>query len=150
MKKLLNLVWIMKDDQVLLGMKKRGFGVGWWNGFGGKVNEGEGMEDSAIREVQEEVGITVNKLIPRGILNFTFDDDDKTLEVHLFEVRDFSGEPVETEEMLPKWFKFSELPYEKMWADDKYWVPLFLAGKNINANFHFDKNKQVKTYSIQD
>lgn len=38
-----------KDDQVLLGYKKRGFGVGTWNGFGGKVEEGESIRNGALR-----------------------------------------------------------------------------------------------------
>ncbi len=49
-KKVLTLVYILKDDQILLGMKKRGFGVGKWNGFGGKVKLGEeSILDGAIR-----------------------------------------------------------------------------------------------------
>ena len=42
---------------VLLGMKKRGFGVGKWNGFGGKVENGETVFDGAMRELQEECSI---------------------------------------------------------------------------------------------
>ncbi|KAJ1429629.1 hypothetical protein B484DRAFT_396306, partial [Ochromonadaceae sp. CCMP2298] len=30
--------------EVLLGMKKRGFGAGKWNGFGGKMDPGESMD----------------------------------------------------------------------------------------------------------
>ena len=36
-RKLLTLVFLREGRRVLLGMKKRGFGVGKWNGFGGKV-----------------------------------------------------------------------------------------------------------------
>ena len=36
--KLLTLVFLREGSKVLLGMKKRGFGVGKWNGFGGKVS----------------------------------------------------------------------------------------------------------------
>lgn len=39
------------DEQVLLGLKKRGFGAGKWNGFGGKVEEGESIKNCAIRSV---------------------------------------------------------------------------------------------------
>ena len=46
---LLTLVLIMKGKQVLLGMKKRGFGKGKWNGFGGKVQDGEEILDAARR-----------------------------------------------------------------------------------------------------
>lgn len=47
--KLLTLVMVVQPGRVLLGMKKRGFGVGRWNGFGGKVQAGETIEDAARR-----------------------------------------------------------------------------------------------------
>ena len=40
-KKVLTLVYIRDDENILLGLKKRGFGTGKWNGFGGKVQAGE-------------------------------------------------------------------------------------------------------------
>ena len=42
--------------RVLLGMKKRGFGVGKWNGFGGKLHANETMVECAARELHEESG----------------------------------------------------------------------------------------------
>ena len=42
-KKVLTLVYIRDDEKVLLGMKKRGFGQGKWNGFGGKVQKKESI-----------------------------------------------------------------------------------------------------------
>ena len=46
------LCFTFKDSswkQVLLGMKKRGFGAGRYNGFGGKVEPGETVKEAAIR-----------------------------------------------------------------------------------------------------
>ncbi len=48
-RKIYTLVSVIKDDKILLGLKKRGFGVGWWNGFGGKINNGETIEEAAKR-----------------------------------------------------------------------------------------------------
>lgn len=36
-------------NQILLGMKKRGLGSGKWNGFGGKVEPNETIEEAAKR-----------------------------------------------------------------------------------------------------
>ena len=47
--KLYTLIVVKKDDQVLLGFKKRGFGINKWNGFGGKVESGESITTCAIR-----------------------------------------------------------------------------------------------------
>jgi len=44
-KKVLTLVFLRRPGQILLGMKKRGFGQGRWNGFGGK-GERNGREKS--------------------------------------------------------------------------------------------------------
>ena len=41
-------------------MKKRGFGAGRWNGFGGKVAPAETIEDAARRELLEEAGVLGN------------------------------------------------------------------------------------------
>ena len=60
--KLLTLVLLreMGRGEILLGMKKRGFGQGKWNGFGGKVKEGESIRECARRETLEECGLKVS------------------------------------------------------------------------------------------
>lgn len=30
--------------------------------------------------------------------------------------------------MKPQWFAINDIPYDNMWADDVYWMPLLLAG----------------------
>ena len=45
------------QGRVLLGRKKRGMGLGKWNGFGGKIEAGETMRQCAVRELREECGL---------------------------------------------------------------------------------------------
>lgn len=118
-------------------MKKRGFGAGRWNGFGGKVSQGETIEDAAKREIREEAGVEVSTLDKVGIIEFEFDGNPEILEVHVFRTEDFSGEPTETEEMRPQWFHVSGIPFEQMWPDDIHWVPLLLDGKKFKGKFLF-------------
>lgn len=153
MKKLMTLVIVYNDEKILLAMKKRGFGTGRWNGYGGKVLKGETIEQSAMREFEEESGVVPKNLTNRGLLTFTFGDNDDELETHLFSVDDSDIEVIETEEMKPQWFLHSEIPFEEMWSDDPHWLPLVLSGKNVKARFHFDNadsqnilNKSVEEY----
>ena len=53
---------LRKNDEVLLAMKKRGFGEGKYNGIGGKVEDGETVKDAAVRELYEEVGVHTNEM----------------------------------------------------------------------------------------
>ena len=138
-KKVLTLVFLRKEGKVLLGLKKRGFGTGKWNGFGGKVEAGETIEEAAVREVREECGHEVDKedLDKVAVIDFEFEGDPVILEVHVFKTRKFSGEMRESEEMRPQWYPEDGVPYGDMWADDEHWYPLLLKDKRFKAFFLF-------------
>lgn len=138
-KKLLTLCLIHDKTKILLGMKKKGFGIGSWNGFGGKVEENESIEEAAKRELREESGLEAVDITKRGIIEFEFENDPKILEVHIFYVGKFEGEPKESDEMKPQWFNVDEIPYEQMWTDDAHWMPIFLKGKKFKGKFLFDR-----------
>ena len=143
MKMILTLCVIHKDHKILLGMKKRGFGAGRWNGFGGKLKERETIEEALRRETKEEAGVEISNFDKVGIIEFEFKGDPEILEVHIFRVNDFSGEPRETEEMKPQWFDQNELPFDSMWPDDRHWFPLLLSCKKFNGKFLFVKNDVI-------
>ena len=132
---ILTLVLITRDNQILLGLKKRGFGMGKFNGFGGKLETGETIEENATREVFEESSLEVKTLKPVAIMNITWQTEN--LEIHVFHCNNFVGQATESEEMLPSWFDIDDIPYKKMWADTKYWFPIFLKGQQFTANFIF-------------
>jgi len=144
-RKLMTLVVIHQHPRVLLGMKKRGFGAGKWNGFGGKVLEGETIHQAAQRELAEECGLTATDLDERGTLDFRFTDKPgEVLEVHFFRTTAFTGQPVESEEMEPRWFHLDEIPFDRMWTDDPLWMPLFFAGKKFTGSFLFDGDRIIE------
>ena len=136
--KVFTLCLIHTDTHVLLGRKNRGFGEGKWNGLGGKVEQGEGIEEAARREVLEEAGIQVPVVERVGMIHFEFTGNPEIMEVHIFRAKEFEGDLSESEEMEPKWFTFDEIPFEYMWQDDKYWVPLLLKGAKFKGKFNFD------------
>lgn len=147
--KILTLCLVVKEDKILLGMKKRGWGKGKWNGFGGKVEEGETIIEAAIREMKEESGLEINDLEEKGTVIFQYLDTRKLLEVHIFNVLKYSGEIMESEEMLPQWFDIKEIPFDNMWADDIYWMPLFLKGNKFKGEFVFENNDKLSSYKIE-
>jgi 8-oxo-dGTP diphosphatase / 2-hydroxy-dATP diphosphatase len=145
-RKQLTLCIVHEHPRVLLGMKKRGFGAGRWNGFGGKVEESESVEDAARREMREECGVEIEDMEKAGVLAFDFQSGEVgPLEVHVFKVCSFHGEPVETEEMRPQWFALDEIPFADMWPDDPHWFPFFLQGRKFRGEFLFQGfDKMVK------
>lgn len=143
--KAMTLGLVVQKDKLLLGMKKRGFGAGLWNGFGGKLHDGEKIEEALVREFQEEAGITPTHFEKQGIISFFNENetDNKEVEVHIYRIDKYKGKPSETEEMRPKWFSLNQLPFESMWPDDSFWMPLFLKGKKFTGNFVFDKENNI-------
>ncbi len=141
---------VYEHPKVLLGMKKTKFGRGKYNGFGGKVENGETLEKCAIRETFEEAGIKVKNIEKMGEILFSFQTDEEDHYVHFFKATRYEGNPVESEEMKPEWFNINEIPYNEMWSDDKYWLPLLLSGKKFNGNFVFDGNFQIYQYTLEE
>ncbi len=137
------LAMFVKDGKILLGMKKRGFGRGKWNGYGGKLMEGESPEQAVVREIEEESGIVVpvENLNHLGTIDFFFTDKlDWDQQAMIYRIDQWEGEAVETEEMKPQWYTFDEIPYAEMWVDDKHWLPHLLANESFTAEFHFDED----------
>lgn len=147
--KCLTLCFVVRGPDVLLGLKKRGFGAGRWNGFGGKVEPGESIPDAARRELREEAGIETGPLEPCGLLRFAFAGDPVQLEMHIFRTAAFSGEPVETEEMRPVWYALDALPLDGMWPDDRYWLADVLSGRHVRGAFHFEGHDHITDYELE-
>lgn len=150
--KQLTVLFLVRGNQVLLAMKKRGFGAGRWNGVGGKVEPGETIEQAVIRECEEEIEVTPNDC--KKVAEITFHEQHNgtldTLNVHVFICESWEGKPVETEEMAPQWFAKDSLPLKEMWADDPYWLPQVITGKLLRCEFWLDENDQVSKQEVQE
>lgn len=143
-----NIVYVIdKDNRVLLQKKAKGFGAGNWNGPGGKLKPGELPIDSARRELEEETSLKAIELEQVAELELIFSADENSNNYgYVFICRSFEGEPIDTGEGELRWFSVDEIPYDKMWDDDRYWVPLVLRGEKLHMRFVFDKNGKVIEY----
>ena len=130
------LMFVIKDGSVLLIRKKRGLGAGKINGPGGRLEENESPMECAIRETNEELQINPLQVREGGELFFHAEDMPR-IHGYVFLATDFEGTPTETDEAIPHWFRFEDIPFEEMWDDDIYWLPRILQGERVRGFFTF-------------
>ncbi len=137
------LTYVIDGDSILLILKKRGMGDGYYNGPGGHIELEETKTEAAIRETKEETGLDVSDLTDMGTLYFQFRDGTRMIG-YVFTTHTYSGTLIdECDETKPFWAKISELDYSNMWEDDRLWFPLLLKGKRFNGYFIFDDRKLI-------
>lgn len=130
-------------QQVLLIRKKRGLGAGKINGPGGKIDPGESSQECAVRETQEELGVTALNPSHHGELWFQFVDGLR-MHVDVYLATAYEGQPVETPEALPLWTSLSALPFEEMWADDIHWLSeMLVERRRFLGRFVFDNDTML-------
>ncbi|MDY3974601.1 8-oxo-dGTP diphosphatase [uncultured Veillonella sp.] len=141
---------INEKNQILLGRKKRGFGAGKYNGFGGKKQDDESFRACAVREIFEEVSLVVKPedLEPVALMNFQFPYEEELNHInYTYIVRNYEGIPLESEEMEPQWFNFEDIPYEAMWKGDDMWIPKVLKGQLGHVLLIFGRDNDSVLYS---
>ena len=142
------LCFLLRGDppQVLLGLKKAGFGVGKYVGFGGKLEAGETASQAAIRELEEEAGVRIETrdLQEMGHLTFLFPARPSwSMVTHVFVTVAWRGDPVESEEIRPAWFDAGQLPFARMWQDAPHWLPDVLAGRPVRMRFVYAADNET-------
>ncbi|MBU1148918.1 8-oxo-dGTP diphosphatase [Patescibacteria group bacterium] len=151
-----SLCLLIKKDgnqikEICLAMKKRGFGSGYWNGSGGKQEaQDKTIEDTLLRETQEEIGVKMTDFQKVGILDFYFKENPEwNQRMHIYLCDKWQGKPTETEEMKPQWFTVDQIPYGKMWLDDIYWLPKVLEGKLVKGQFSFAPGNKIIDHQLE-
>jgi 8-oxo-dGTP pyrophosphatase MutT (NUDIX family) len=145
------LVLLLRGPAVLLALKKRGMGEGLWNGCGGKVNPFESAEAAAVREAFEEIGVGVSPQALELMAEMSFEYrgcEIPSWQMCVYVVREWDGEPAETEEMAPAWFQADALPLDDMWPDDRYWLPRVLRGERLRGHFVFDGQERIVSHTL--
>ena len=104
---------ILRDGKQLLYRRKRTPEAGHWNIVGGKVDHMEHSSVAAIREAEEESGLTIGSVDFLTVSEQVFETDGHHWISVIYKTEDFSGEPrVMEPEKLPEfgWFAFDEMP----------------------------------------
>lgn len=136
------LVYVVRNDSVLLIRKKRGLGAGKINAPGGRLEPGESLHDCAVREMREELRVTPTGLVFVGDNKFQFVDG-YSLHAHVFLASGIVGTPQETDEAIPHWFDVDDVPYDEMWEDDRLWVPHVFSATRFTARYVFDGDRML-------
>ena len=139
------LVFLLRDachgEEVLLGLKQRGFGTGRIVGIGGHVEPGETDAEAAVRETIEETGLVVAPadLYDAGRVLFHFPAAPGTdMTVKLYRATRWTGELTASDELDPQWHAVASLPTGRMWDDSRIWLPHVLRGELIDADITYD------------
>ncbi|PNI08079.1 NUDIX hydrolase [Arthrobacter sp. AFG7.2] len=144
------LCFLLRDGdsgpEVLLGLKKTGFGRGKIVGIGGHVEAGESDADAAIREVREEADVVLRleDLRDAGVVRFVFPAKPEwNMDTRLFTAARWDGEPAESMEIAPAWFSTATLPVDRMWQDADHWLPVVLEGGKVNIVVTMDDDNEA-------
>lgn len=149
----------IKGNEVLLMHRIKtssGLGQDLVSGIGGKVGDlaefaNETHEEALLREVEEEVGIVPTNYRNMGRVRFLWAAKPKwNMDVQIFIVEAWTGEPINTDVAQPVWHKVKNLPKENMWEDNLHWVPKVLAGANIDAVFLYDELGKLADFEFVD
>lgn len=146
------LCYLIRGNEVCLGIKKREIGMGNWNGVGGKMQkEDKTIVETMIREAREEIGVRPVEFKKMGVVNMYYLENQAwNQKITIFVVTKWKGKPKETaEERTPKWWPINKLPYHRMWQDDPFWLPAVLAGLKVKGKFIFDQKGKIKSFEIK-
>lgn len=126
--------------RVLLIRKKRGMGAGKWNAPGGKVDPGESSLAAASRETVEETGVTPKDPRYAGLLEFRFAEGSACWDnlCAVYRADAYDGRLcAEHDECAPEWVGLDAIPYDRMWEDDRSWLPSLLTGRPFHRVYRF-------------
>lgn len=144
--------FMLRGDKVLLGLRKKvsdDLGQDNYAGIGGKLESGEDADSCLVREIEEEIGVRVTEYKAAGNVRFINPHNVKwNMRVEIYIVTDWEGEPVETEVIKSVWFSRTDIPYENMFRDNKFWLPKVLEGQSVEGVFLFGEDHGVEEMQV--
>jgi 8-oxo-dGTP diphosphatase len=138
--KIATLGIVIEGGKILLGEKKKGeIGIGKLSGPGGKLEAGDAtLETCLVRETREEFDVELDpdSLELVALIDF-YAASEIYFRTYVYRAKILSGEPHETEDMIPEWHPVDEMPFERMYEADQHWLPMAVSGEKFNANVYY-------------
>lgn len=134
--------YLIKDDKVVVTRYKEGNKkLGYYDIPGGKIEEGENPEQTAIREMKEETGLKVGNLKYKG--NMIIEYPNRIFDFDVFVTNKSEGETQEFEENTSEWIDIKELlQKEKILSNIMILDRFFIKGL-IDDKYNFKMHIQV-------
>ena len=141
---LATLCYIKQDGKTLMlfrNKKENDYHEGKWNGLGGKFEPGETPEMCAQREIFEESGLTVGKLVLKGMIQFPLFDGEKDWFVFCFNAFDCTGDLIDSEEGSLSWIPDADIKKLNLWEGDKIFIPWLEKDGIFSARFEYENGR---------
>lgn len=141
---------LMKDNKVLLLQKPK---RGWWVAPGGKMEPGESVRDSCIREYREETGIYLKNPNLKGIFTFIMKNGDQVLSewmMFTFFATEADGMNLdESEEGKIAWHSIDDIKNLPMAGGDYHILDYMVQGKGIiYGTFTYTEDFELIQYRL--
>ena len=145
------MVFLIRNNQVLLGEKRHGIGAGMLTGPGGVIHSAESVDQAVAQKCKESIGVLPTYFSKIGELEHDMWHDGKKgrIMTDLYVAEEWEGEAEETSIMTPKWVQCDDLPFKQLWPDAQYWLPHVLAGERVKGVFTYDENGDLITHNIR-
>ncbi len=102
---------VLRDaaGRVLIAQRPAGGHVGgFWEFPGGKLHPGESPSEALVRELAEEIGVRVEAAAP--LMAYRHEYPERSVELHVFLVERYTGEPRGVEGQPLRWVSVAEFP----------------------------------------
>ena len=115
------------SGNILIAQRPEGARLaGWWEFPGGKIESGENPLQALIRELDEELGITVRQAQP--LMDFQYRYPERVIELHVWRVQHYDGKPAGREGQSLRWVEKSALADAGLLPADLPVIDVLLAG----------------------
>ncbi len=143
--------FLIKDNKVVVTKYKEGNKkAGYYEIPGGKIEEGETPEQTAIREMKEETGLKIKNLKNKGKMIIEYPD--RIFDFDVFLCNESEGEPQNFEENTSEWIEIKELlKKEKILSNIMILDRFFIKGlidEQYNIKMHIQVDNEENILSV--